>query len=727
MFQSKVGCRLQDRSIKKPAWKRVVQCLILLVFIPAVAYANTLESIKTIPLSGNKLQVILGFSTPPAKPLGFTVDNPALIALDLKNTHIGLPKREYSIDIGDVRSLDLAEAGNRTRLVFNLNGPVPYETRIEGNNLLVTLGVAPNAMMANTKSVAKMHFASTGALAVQSNVIQAVNFTRGKSGDGLITLRLSNPNQAVDVTQRAGKIVVIAYNSRLPKKLQRRMIVTDFGTPVDTIDARQTGRNTEITVSTHGQYKQIAYQVGHRFTLDIQPLNPVTASGQLAKPEYTGQRISLNFQNIPIRSVLQLLADFTGLNIVVSDQVKGNVTLRLKNVPWDQALALILQSNGLAERRSGNVILIAPANVLQKQEQEQIAARKALEQLAPLHTEIFQIRYAKATEIASLLKQIQSSLGGGKAVASGAGTNGVAGLTARGSVVADTRTNTLIVRDTSQGLADVAKLIQRLDVPVKQVLIAARIVNAQQNFSRDLGVNFGVANQGGFNSGSSQYSINGNVAPVNGTASTAGALPGNAGSNLFSVNLPAAAPTSAFGFAIAKLGSTFNLNLEISAAEQEGIVRDIANPRVITANDQQATITSGVQIPYQQASSSGATNVSFKTAALELQVTPHITPNDRVLMNLTVSNDSVGNTYSGVPSINTQAVTTQVMVDNGQTLVLGGVYQDNKSHTVNKVPFFGDLPVIGNLFKENINKNKKSELLIFITPKIINSNLSLAP
>ena len=682
--------------------------LLLVLVAPALAQANTLESINSTPLPDNRLQVVLGFAAPPPTPLGFTIENPAKIALDFTDTKLGLPKRSYGIDVGAVSSITAAEAGGRTRLVFNLINSVPYTTRIDGNNLIVTLSTATTTQIANGANNTA-HFGAAAATAIQNNSISNIEFHRGKDGGGLITLTLGDPNQSIDLTQRAGKIIVNAYNASIAQNLQRRMIVSDFGTPVTSIDAHQNGANVQLVINASGDYEQLAYQADNKFTVDIKPQAQAAVGGGQAKPKYTGQRISLNFQNIAVRSVLQLLADFTGLNIVVSDAVTGNVTLRLKNVPWDQALAIILQSKGLAERRTGNVVMIAPAKVIQDQEQQQIQTQQAMQKLAPLHTEIFQIRYTKAEALASMLKSIQTSLSGGGNTQQT--SNGVSGLSTRGSVVADSRTNSLIVRDTDQGLSNVAQLIQRLDIPVKQVLISSRLVYAKKSFSRDLGVNFGVTAPGRQAGGQGGYEGFG--------------IGGSPNGQLFNVNLPAASPTSGFGISLAKLSSTFNLSLEISAAEQEGTVRQISNPRVITANDQAAMIQQGVQIPYQEASSSGATSTSFKTAALKLNVTPHITPNDRVLMNLDVSNDSVGGIYNGVPSINTQEVKTQVMVDNGQTVVLGGIYQEDKEHTVNKVPFFGDLPVLGNLFRNNVNTNTRNELLIFITPKIINNNLTL--
>lgn len=732
MFHAKAkGARAATSTAHLPRKTRGMLALmagILAIWwsIPAMAAVNTLTSIESRQLPNNQLEVILDFASTPAKPLGFSVENPAMIAMDFVNTQLNLSKRLYSIDAGSVRSVAAAEAGGRTRLVFNLTRPTPYQTKVEGHRLIVTLGhgTAAGEMVAASQSKTTRFGNQQDVSNATQSAITNVEFHRGKDGGGLITLTLSNPNQLIDLTQQAGKIVVNAHHATLPSALQRRMVVTDFGTPVEGVDCMQDGQNVKLIISATGDYEQLAYQADNKFTVDVKPVTSATSNGGTgAQPVYKGQRISLNFQNIPVRSVLQLLADFTGLNIVVSDAVTGNVTLRLKNVPWDQALAIILQAKGLAERRSGNVVMIAPANVIEEQERQQIMALRAQEQLAPLHTEIFQIRYAKAATLAALLQSIRTTQSSNNPGNNAQTSSGVAGLSSRGSVVADPRTNSLIVRDTDQGLSNVAKLIQRLDVPIKQVLIGARLVIAKQGFNRDLGVTFGSVNQPqSINSTTGAVSPGGSVG-IGGQTYGLGGYPNG---NQFSVNLPAASPTSTFGLTLAKLDQSFNLNLQLSAAEAENKIRQISNPRVITANDTQAMIQQGVQIPYQQASSSGATNVSFKTAALKLQVTPHITPNNRVLMELDVSNDSVGGLYSGVPSINTQEIKTQVMVDNGQTVVLGGVYQHDTSKTTNKVPFFGDLPVLGALFRENSNSNTKTELLIFITPRIIDNNLDLS-
>lgn len=691
---------------------------------PVMAATNTLQSIESHQLPNNQLQVILDFASTPTKPLGFSIENPAKIALDFTHTRLALNKRMYTLNSGSVSSVAAAEAGDRTRLVFNLTQPLPYTTRIEGHRVIVTLGHSSQAGMMAATQTQTTHFGNQeDTSSNEDSQITDVEFHRGKDGGGLITLTLSNSNQVIDLTQQAGKIVINAHNATISQALRRRMVVTDFGTPVQRIDSLQDGKNVKLVISATGDYEQLAYQADNKFTVDIKPVTTNSPGNASTQPVYKGQRISLNFQNIPVRSVLQLLADFTGLNIVVSDAVTGSVTLRLKNVPWDQALAIILQAKGLAEKRSGNVVMIAPASVIEAQDQQQINAQRAQEQLAPLHTEIFQVRYAKATALAALLQTIRSTQNTSNTGNNTQSSNGVSGLSSRGSVVADPRTNSLIVRDTDQGLANVAKLIQHLDVPVKQVLIGSRLVIAKQGFSRDLGVTFGSVNQ--------PQSVNTTTGGINpGGGVTIGSQPyglgGYPNGNQFNVNLPAASPTSTFGLTLVKLGQSFNLSLQLSAAEAENQIRQISNPRVITANDTQAMIQQGVQIPYQQASSSGATNVSFKTAALKLLVTPHITPNNRVLMELDISNDSVGGLYGGVPSINTQEVKTQVMVDNGQTVVLGGIYQHDTSKTINKVPFFGDLPVLGALFRQNSTSNTKTELLIFITPKIIDNNLSLS-
>lgn len=697
----------------------ILTTLMLIAVWPGLAYANNLKSVKSRHLPDNKLEIILGFSATPHKPLGFTIQNPAKIALDFTHTHLSLKKHMYHLDTGPVRSVAFATADNRTRLVFNLTQPIPYKTRISGHHVIITLALnSHTAQSGSDNENPSIHFGNqnTEASAGQSKITN-ITFHRGKHGNGLITLTLSNTNQVIDLTKHAGKLVINANHATLLPKLRRRMIVSDFGTPIQHIDSEQQGHNAKLIISATGDYKQLAYQTGHKFTVDIKPVSNANSQTSGSAPVYKGKRISLNFQNIPVRSVLQLLADFSGLNIVVSNDVSGNVTLRLENVPWDQALAIILQSKGLAEKRNGNVIMIAPSKVIEQQDRQQIKEQQAKEQLAPLHTEIFQIRYAKAQQLAALLKSIRSKQGASNSGNNQQSNNGVSGLSSRGSVVADKRTNSLIIRDTNQGLNNVSKLIQRLDVPVKQVLIGSRLVVAKQGFSRDLGVNFGSVNQP-----KTATSPGGSVTVGNQTYG----LGGYPNGSQFNVNLPASKPTSTFGLTLVKLSQTFNLSLQLSAAEDENRIRQISNPRVITANDKQAMIEQGVQIPYQQASSSGATNVSFKTAALKLLVTPHITPNNHVLMDLDVSNDSVGGLFNGVPSINTQEVKTQVMVNNGQTVVLGGIYQHDISKTVNKVPFFGDLPVLGALFRETNKSNTKTELLIFITPKIINHNLSLS-
>lgn len=697
--------------------------LFLMSSLMVAANANQLVSLTTRSMTGNRTQVILGFKQTPSVPNGFVIEKPSKLVLDFKNTSLALPKRAYNVMSGPIQSIEAASTNHLTRLVFNLYNIVPYHTTINGRQLIITMATPSGNHEA--ASAPKSSFNLVEDQQSHQDRIEKINFKRAKHNAGMVTLDLSNPNQAIDMSHSAGTITLTAYHAWLPPHWRTRMIVSDFGTPITSIDARQQGHNVKFVVHIQGKYLPAAYQANNKFVLQVSPKSSSqngSTNSQSGKPVYTGQRISLNFQNIPVRQVLQILANFTNMNLVVNNQVKGNITLRLKNIPWTEALAIILQTQGLAKRTVGNIMMIAPASVLQKQEEQQLSAQKTIAQLAPIHTKIFQIRYAKATQIAALLKQLQSAQSNSK--------NNLSGLTARGKVVPDPRTNSLIIMDTQAGLNSVQKLLQKLDRSVKQVLIAARMVVAKQSFSRDIGVNFGLLGNGQFNvaaNGSGTGSFTGNVAPVNGTATPQDSLSGVAGNNMFSVNLPAASPTSAFGITLAKLNQTFNLSLEISAAEQEGTVRQISSPRVITANDQPATIQQGTQIPYQEASSSGATAVSFKTAALELQVTPHITPNNHVLMNLTVSNNTVGGTYGGVPSINTQQVQTQVMVNNGQTVVLGGIYTDSKTHTTNKVPFLGDLPIIGNLFKERIKDDTKNELLIFITPKIINNNLSLAP
>ncbi len=670
------------------------------------ATGNTLKAIDFAGLPGNKAQITLTLSNPASAPLSFTIDNPARIALDLPSTSSGLAQRTHSIGIGMAESVTAIEAQGRTRVIVNLVEMVPYETRAEGNQVIVTLQGSGKRQTTSAAVVAK----ATGGARPQ---IQNVDFRRGEEGQGRVIVSLSDPSIPADMQQEGGKVIVDFYRAQLPAELERRLDVLDFATPVKTIDTQTRGDNVHMVITPMGEYEHLAYQTGSEFIIEVREISKEEAE-ELQKDEfgYVGERLSLNFQDIEVRSVLQLIADFTGINIVVSDTVTGSLTLRLKNVPWDQALDIILKTKGLAMRQTGNVMLVAPSEEIAAREKLELESQKQIEELEPLYSEFIQVNYAKATELANLLKIGEGSL-----------------LSDRGSVIIDQRTNTLLVQDTAEKLVQIRKLVAKLDIPVRQVLIESRIVLANDDYSRDLGVRLGltagteVGSDGAFTTTGSVF---GTDDMINEAADNL-----NAGGDAFPVDLPNVndrfnvnSPVNSIGrIAMALLDSDYLLDLELTAMQREGRGEVISSPRVITSNAQEALIESGTEIPYQEATSSGATSVSFKKAVLSLQVTPQITPDDRIIMDLAVNKDSVGEVFNFVPSIDTQEVKTQVLVDNGQTLVLGGIYQQTSRDEVDKVPFLGDLPGLGYLFRTNRNVNNMEELLIFVTPKIIKEGL----
>ncbi len=682
--------------------------------LPRNAAAATLQEIDYITLPGNRVQISFQFDEAVAEPGTFKTANPARIALDFMGASSGLGSNDVDIGVGAVDSVTTAEAGGRTRAVVRLSELVPYQIRREGSTIQVVLE-APGTRSTDSSSAPEptAETASMGgnpdAALAGVNTISKVDFRRTADGSGRVILSLSNPGVPVDVRREGGDVVVDFFDSEVSERLQRTLDVTDFATPVQSITTRQRGSSVRVTVvPTDGTYEQIAYQTDGTFTVE---LKPITAAEQerVAREEfqYTGERLSLNFQNIEVRSVLQLIADFTGLNVVVSDSVGGSITLRLQNVPWDQALDIILQTKGLDQREVGNVVWIAPAEEIAARERLELEAAMALKELAPIRSEFIRINYAKAADMALLI----------------AGTSEDQSLLSeRGGVSIDVRTNTLIVRDTEANLRDIRLLVNRLDIPVRQVLIESRIVLANDDFSNELGVRFG-------------YSAGDSGDPGDVTAGIGGTLPGeiNWGSNQrpggsgnegLLVDLPVASPAGSVGLAVGRIGS-YLLALELSAMESENRGDVISSPRVVTANQREAFIKQGVEIPYQEASSSGATSVSFKKAVLGLTVTPQITPDDRVLLNLEVSKDSRGEETEAGPAINTQSVGTQVLVDNGETVVLGGVYERTSRNDVSRVPFFGELPLVGWMFRNEINIDQNSELLIFVTPKILDEQLAL--
>jgi len=692
--------------------------LLALLAIAPAAMANTLEDISFSTLPGDRIELRFTFSEPASEPLSFTIDDPARIALDFDNTVNGMSQRTKPIGIGVTRSVTAVDAKGRTRVVINLAQPVGYQTRVEGNEVIVALGDSGSEADFTATATTAAPSAKPASMATVRE-IENVDFRRGANGEARIMIDLSDPRTPIDLRDHQGEVVLDIVGAALPKDLERRLDVSDFATPVQTIDVFETDGDTRIVIKAAGDYDQIAYQSDDIFTVEIKEYVEQLVEAEAREKVWEGEKLSLNFQDIEVRSVLQLIADFTGLNVVVSDSVQGNLTLRLKNVPWDQALDIILKTKGLAMRQNGNVLLIAPAEEIAAREKQELEDQQSIEKLLPLRTELIQINYAKASDIAGLLIASKAFEG-----AEGSeGDNSLATvLSPRGSVMIDERTNTLLVRDTEPSLIAVRRLINKLDIPVRQVLIESRVVIATDDFSRELGVRFGINDQGDPSSDANRRlytsgSLNGTTQQINGDDLEL--------VDRLNVDMPVNNPAGSFGLALAKLPLGLLLELELSAAQAESKAEVVSSPRVITSNQKQAIIRQGVEIPYLEATSSGATNVSFKEAVLKLEVTPSITPDDRVNMDLAVHKDNVGELFAGIPSIDTRSVETLVLVDNGQTVVLGGIYETETSRDVKRVPFFSDIPLVGALFRSTTNVSDKSELLIFVTPKIISENLRL--
>ena len=670
------------------------------VAIAALAWLNTahaqtnttLDKISFSTLPGDRVQIVLDLSGPVDKPLSFAIDEPARVALDFPGVSLNLPRKTENIGVGMARSVTAVEAGGRSRVVLSLVKLVPYSIDVSGNQVVLTLDSTGST---TSQAVAKSAAGITGS-------IESIDFRRGETGEGRIMVTLSDPAIVVNTFEQGDDIIVEFIGVDLPERLSRRLDVVDFATPVKIVDTKQEGGNVRMIIEASGVFDHLAYQSEDLFTLDVKALTlDEQEKAKKDKFTYTGERLSLNFQNIEVRAVLQLIADFTGLNMVASDTVSGSLTLRLKNVPWDQALDIILKTKGLAMRQTGNVILIAPTEEIAAREKLELEAHRQIEELAPLRSEFIQVNYAKAAVLATLLKAEENSL-----------------MTERGRVSVDERTNTLLIRDTGDAINSIRELVATLDIPVRQVLIESRIVIADDSFNRDLGVRFGVSYA--WTNGNRQAGIGGALPGDTNFGSAIG--PGNsfstAGNQDLLVDLPIGNPASAIKFAVVSIPD-FILQLELQALQLEGRGEVISNPRVVTANQKEATIEQGTEIPFQEASSSGATSTSFKKAVLSLKVTPQITPDDRVIMDLAVNQDTVGQEFSGIPSVDTRSVVTQVLVDNGDTVVLGGIYEQTKREDIEKVPFFGDLPYLSWLFKTTSVRDDKRELIIFVTPRIL--------
>jgi type IV pilus assembly protein PilQ len=625
-------------------------------------------------------------------PAGFTINSPPRIAFDFPNTANGLGKSAQDFAEGNLRSANIVQAGNRTRLVVNLNQIVTYNTKIDGNNLLITLHGKPAA----TVPVSAASRFSEARKDAQKHSLRDIDFRRGKNGEGRIQVDLSDPGIGIDIRQQGTALIVEFLKTGLPLNLQRKLDVVDFATPVQGMDTFVQGDNVRMVIESKGSWEHAAYQADNKFIVEVKQV--VVKADDLDKAKkagYVGEKLTLNFQKIDVREALNVIADFKDLNMVISDTVSGNLTLRLKDVPWDQAFDIILQSRNLDKRTNGNVVQVAPRDEIAAKEKIELTSHQEIAELEELRTESFQLSYQKGSDIATLLSSSTQRI-----------------LSKRGSSVVDQRTNTLFIQDTTAHLEEARKLIKQIDVPVRQVMIEARFVKAANTYTQNLGGKLGYNGQGVV---SASKTIQANVAGGSGGLGTA------------NVSLPNTPGSGGLALALFNAAATKVLSLELSASETDGVTKNIASPRVVTADKKAATISSGVQIPYQQATSSGATSTAFVSATLSLNVTPQITPDDHVNMKVDASQDSPGANLGGgsVPSINSKKVSTEVLVENGGTVVIGGVFTQDFSDGESKVPLLGDIPVLGWLFKVKAKSDNKEELLIFITPKIMGEAMNL--
>jgi type IV pilus assembly protein PilQ len=693
---------------------------LMLMFGYAQAETNSIQAVNVSAQSGGRVLVRVTMKEVPANiPAGFSVNNPPRIALDFPNTTNATGRTAQDVAEGDLKRINVVQAGERTRLVMELGRAVTYDTQIEGRAILITLASTAGSAAALPAALTQ-HFAEQRA-GDKRHALRDVDFRRGASGEGRVVVDLSDPQVGISVKIQGRSLVVDFLNTALPPNLERRMDVTDFGTPVQSIEALALAGNTRLTIQPRGNWEHSAYQTDNRFILEVKPV--VEDPNRLVKPGFIGEKLSLNFQNVEVRAVLQVIADFTGLNIITSDTVSGNLTLRLRDVPWDHALDIILQSKGLDMRKTGNVVWIAPRDELAAREKLALETRAQIAELEPTRTETFQLNYQRAGEFAKLLTDDKQRL-----------------LSKRGSAVLDPRTNTVFVQDTPARLEEVRKLIRKVDIPVRQVMIESRIVEALDTFSRNLGARLGftdLTQVKGFGSPGQQIGNSGVRTTFGGNLQSVGVqtgqtpdyaqsfIPDSLGVNLPAPTIAGAAP-GLLSFLLFNNRGTRFLNLELSALQADGRGKIISSPRVITADQVEALIEQGTEIPYQQATSSGATAVTFKKATLSLKVKPQITPDDNVIMSLNVHKDSVGfQPASGPPSIDTKQVTTEVLVENGGTVVIGGIYTQEERTTVNKVPLLGDIPYLGFLFKNTLKVDNRNELLIFVTPRILKDTLRI--
>ncbi|MFJ2686479.1 type IV pilus secretin PilQ [Pseudomonas sp. NPDC087342] len=675
-----------------------------IALLSPMVQAATLNALDVAALPGDRVELKLTFDGPPPPPHGYTTESPARIALDLPGVVSKLANKNRDLGGGNARSATVVEAKDRTRLIINLTQLTPYSSRVEGNNLFVVVGQGAKGTaakpVASAPRAASAKPAPAKAYAPVGKAIRGVDFQRGTQGEGNVVIDLSDPSIAPDIQEREGKIILGFARTQLPDPLRVRLDVKDFATPVQFVNASASGDRAVISIEPSGAFEYSTYQTDNKLTVSIRPMTVDDLQKRNAERfAYTGEKLSLNFQDIDVRSVLQLIADFTNLNLVASDTVQGGITLRLQNVPWDQALDLVLKTKGLDKRKIGNVLLVAPADEIAARERQELESQKQIAELAPLRRELLQVNYAKAADIAKLFTSV---------------TSAEAKIDERGSITVDERTNNIIAYQTQDRLDELRRIVAQLDIPVRQVMIEARIVEANVDYDKSLGVRWGgsIQNKGNWNT--SGVSNGANASNTIGT-------PGSTSTNSPFVDMGTAANTSGLG--IAFITDNVLLDLELTAMEKTGNGEIVSQPKVVTSDKETAKILKGTEIPYQEASSSGATSVSFKEASLSLEVTPQITPDNRIIMEVKVTKDEPDylNKVQDVPPIKKNEVNAKVLVNDGETIVIGGVFSNTQSKVVDKVPFLGDVPYLGRLFRRDVVSEKKSELLVFLTPRIMNN------
>ncbi len=705
--------------------------LILLCLSPSLLWAQTLEDIKFSSLPGERFEVRMAFEGTPPDPQGYTIEQPARIVLDFPGVASGLEERRFPLSFDNSSSALVLSSDGRTRLIVNLTELTTYQGRVEGNNYVLEVGAAQGGYIAEASQAdnAKPRYTQEPEVPAQDARARVTNidFRRGEDGGGRVIINLSDDNVSADVVGTGQGVRLSLADVWLPEELRRRLDVVDFATPVTLVSAAHDEGGTTINVAASGEYDYMAYQADNEYVISVKPLTQREIEARSEEFTYTGKKLSLNFQDIEVRSVLQILADVTDFNLVASDTVQGRITLRLDNVPWDQALDLVLKTKGLGKRVNGNVMMVAPAAEIAERERQELAARKQLQELAPLRTEYIRVRYANAKEMFELFLGEENGQGGGAGAEVQAGNRATGSvLSERGEAIVDERTNSIILTDTAERIEAFKRLVEQIDIPIRQVMIEARLVIANTDFRREMGVRWGGV---GYSASSdSLLEVGGSTAGLDSApASPAEWLTGTGTLDLeenMMVDLGVSDSAGSFAFSI--LTDSAYIDMELSALESTGFAEIVSQPRVITGDKQQATIESGTEIPYQEASASGATTTSFKEAVLKLDVTPQITPDNRIIMDLVINQDTVGaiNQATGIPSIDVTEIQTKVLVSNGQTVVLGGIFQVEQIKGEDKVPILGDIPFLGRLFKRDVTSEEKRELLIFITPKIMATTLT---